>query len=71
MKFTQINSMMIQGPKGPFISVFALGEDGFVYNLNRTSGKDYWDRMVGEVRDAPLVESLPTVNPLQNTFRSN
>ena len=51
MKFTQFNSHMIAGPNGPIIGLFALGEDGNLYQYERPN-KDvqYWIKLSSDVK---------------------
>jgi hypothetical protein len=51
MKFTQFNSHMIAGPNGPIIGLFALGEDGNLYQYERpTKDNQYWTKLSSDVK---------------------
>jgi hypothetical protein len=53
MKFTQIQHTMISGPgdKSPIILLSALGEDGSVYQYQRTSTTSFWEKLTNRVVD--------------------
>lgn len=64
MKFTQFQSHMIpataQG-QVPIIGLFALGEDGFIYQYNRTSPTNqWWEKLSNDVKmfEAPELKGL-------------
>lgn len=54
MKFKQIMSHMLPpiGNQGPIIGLFALGEDGNVYQYQRSSpSAQYWEKLTDRVID--------------------
>ena len=51
MKFTQIQHVMIPGDKGPIIALTALGEDGRVYQYQRTQTTSSWEKLTDRVVD--------------------
>ena len=70
MKFIQFNSHMIPGPNGPIIGLFALGEDGFLYQYERHSETEqFWMRLSNKTKQERLDDYNRGYNDGERTQR--